>query len=378
MKERGLGRTTAILTAAAGLPLLGAWLAGRNLGEIFQFPPRLKIPANYPHFSWRAAVAIGLTLAAVVGPWFFQSRTGFFAKTRPPGTSRNRPLAWWGWLALVWTATWWFLAWTRFPCFAPAQRYTFFPLWLGFIVSTNALIQRRCGACLMRRAPRTWLGLFAASAAFWWMFEWLNRFVRNWHYLGVADFSAAAYAGNATLCFSTVLPAVAAASEWLGTHPRWEARCAAGPAWRWLRPRATGWALMLLSAAALVLTGARPEQFYPAIWAAPLLLALGEGIAARRPGLAGEVAAGDWRRAATWAVAALICGVFWELWNVRSAAQWIYTVPYVDRWHIFEMPLLGYAGYLPFGLECLLVSEPFLRRIGPSGGSPPLTAASPR
>jgi hypothetical protein len=24
---------------------------------------------------------------------------------------------------------------------------------------------------------------------------------------------------------------------------------------------------------------------------------------------------------------------------------------------IFEMPVLGYAGYLPFGLECLLVVE---------------------
>ena len=24
-------------------------------------------------------------------------------------------------------------------------------------------------------------------------------------------------------------------------------------------------------------------------------------------------------------------------------------VPYVERWHVFEMPMLGYAGYLPFG-----------------------------
>jgi len=45
---------------------------------------------------------------------------------------------------------------------------------------------------------------------------------------------------------------------------------------------------------------------------------------------------------------------FWELWNYRSLAKWVYTVPFVQRWPIFAMPLLGYTGYLPFGLECVL------------------------
>ncbi len=378
MNERGAGRTAAILAAVAALPLAGAWLGGRDLGEIFQFPPPLKIPTDYPRFSWAAAVAIVATLSAIFAPWIFGRRgaPGPAMPSGPPAKpSACGPFPRWGWAALAWTAAWWILAWTRFSWFAPAQRYTFFPLWLGFIVSVNALTQRRAGTCLMRRAPETWLALFAASAAFWWMFEWLNRFVRNWHYLGVAGFGPASYAANATLCFSTVLPAVSAVSEWLDAHPRWQARCAAGPAWRWMGWRATGWLLLFASAAALVLTGARPQQFYPAIWAAPLLLAVGEGIAAGRPGPGAEVAAGDWRRTATWAVAALICGFFWELWNVHSAAKWIYTVPYADRWHVFEMPLLGYAGYLPFGLECLLVSEPVLRRAGRRGDRAPAVTA---
>jgi len=36
---------------------------------------------------------------------------------------------------------------------------------------------------------------------------------------------------------------------------------------------------------------------------------------------------------------------------------WIYSIPYIDRFHLFEMPILGYSGYLPFGLECAVVSE---------------------
>ena len=49
------------------------------------------------------------------------------------------------------------------------------------------------------------------------------------------------------------------------------------------------------------------------------------------------------------ALAGLFCGFFWELWNAHSLARWEYTIPWVDRFHLFEMPLLGYAGYLPFG-----------------------------
>jgi hypothetical protein len=60
------------------------------------------------------------------------------------------------------------------------------------------------------------------------------------------------------------------------------------------------------------------------------------------------------------------------MWNSQSAAKWIYTVPYVDRWHLFEMPLLGYAGYLAFGLECRLVVDQVLAREERStpGGNP--------
>jgi hypothetical protein len=66
---------------------------------------------------------------------------------------------------------------------------------------------------------------------------------------------------------------------------------------------------------------------------------------------------GDWRPIYLPAIAALICGFFWEMWNFYSAAKWVYTVPYVYRCLIFEMPLLGFGGYLPFGLECAVVGS---------------------
>ena len=50
-------------------------------------------------------------------------------------------------------------------------------------------------------------------------------------------------------------------------------------------------------------------------------------------------------------VGALVCGWFWEMWNYWAFPKWHYTVPFLEYAHVFEMPLLGYGGYLPFGLE---------------------------
>lgn len=341
-----------------GLPLLGAIVASRVTENLFRFPPPLEIPRDYVRFSWATVSAVVVVLGATFLPWCLRrTELSAAAAAHEAGATHAHRLPRWGALALVWIVVWWTLAWTRWAWFEPWQRYTFFPLWLGFVIAVNALTHTRTGSCLMLRAPARWLALFGASAACWWAFEWLNRFVRNWHYLNVEDFGPLAYALHATLCFSTVVPAVAAVAEWLHTHPRWRRWIAVGPRWRWLgRPHAVPM-LACAGAIALLGAGALPEWFYPALWVGPLALLLAMREPAGGTRLTNEIAAGDWRRAATWMIAALICGFFWELWNWRSLAKWIYTVPGVERWHLFEMPALGYAGYLPFGLECLLVAE---------------------
>ena len=58
------------------------------------------------------------------------------------------------------------------------------------------------------------------SAAFWWLFEYLNRFSQNWYYLGGQDLDATAYFWSATLPFSTVIPAVLSTCEFLYSFPR--------------------------------------------------------------------------------------------------------------------------------------------------------------
>lgn len=382
MRRETVVPTLTLSALIFALPLTGALLAGRSVAEFTTFPPPLDVPENYVRFSPLAASAVAAVVIALAWSWLAGRRRRRASRVSQPRSDAAAPrgkFPAWGWMALIWTGAWWALAWTRLPWFKPLQHYTFFPLWLGFIISANAAIQRRTGSCLMRRAPARWLALFGASAACWWTFEWLNRLVRNWHYLNAENFGPLAYFAHATVCFSTVLPAVAAVAEGLGTGPGWRAHASHGPAWPWLTRRSTALALLVGGCAALVATGACPNWFYPALWVSPLALALAAPVVKRGSGLARELAAGDWQRAGTWMIAAVICGFFWELWNWRSVAKWIYTVPGVDRWHLFEMPALGYAGYLPFGLECLLVAElligPRWRAVGAGGRS--VTPASP-
>lgn len=93
------------------------------------------------------------------------------------------------------------------------------------------------------------------------------------------------------------------------------------------------------------------------LWISPLIIMGSIRSLNEKATLLNDPARGDWRRLVLAATAALVCGFFWEMWNLLSLEKWIYTVPFVGRFHVFEMPLLGYAGYLPFGIECALIAE---------------------
>ena len=106
-----------------------------------------------------------------------------------------------------------------------------------------------------------------------------------------------------------------------------------------------------------------PDYLFLLLWVAPLLILVSlQALRGERHILQG-VATGDWRAVWLSALAALTCGFFWELWNSGSLAHWQYAVPFVQRYPLFEMPLLGYAGYLPFGMECVAIAT-CLDRLG--------------
>lgn len=329
-----------------GLPMFGAWIAGLPVDRYLEFPPRSVYLTPAP-FSW-AAVAV---FALIEIPFYVPVAVLVFSV----GVCSFRFSKWTG-LAIAWIATWWIVAWTRFDCFAAIQHHTFTPLWLGYIALVNAMTFSRTGRCMITHERGRLAGLFVASAAFWWFFEYLNRFVQNWRYEGVANFAPLEYFIFATLSFATVLPAVLGTAELLESFilPNALTRCSVR------LPRGTrggAWALLFVACIGLGGIGVWPDYFFPLLWLAPLLILTAFRQMRGEATIFTPATQGDWHRIAVLMTAALVCGFFWELWNLHSLAKWIYQVPFVYRWKLFEMPALGFAGYLPFGLECAVIAD---------------------
>ncbi len=334
-----------------GLPLLGVSLAGRAVERYLSFPPGAAHVRHAP-FSWVAFFVYGVFILAVLIPLTVQGAKGF--KKRETIRRRDRAFAWWGWAGLITGMVAWFMAWTRFDWFSPHQAHTFTPLWLSFVIVVNGLSYRRRGRCLMLDRPLYFLLLFPASGLFWWFFEYLNHFVGNWSYAS-APASGWSYFWRATVPFSTVLPAVLSTREWLSEAAWIREGFKDTVRIDLLRPRIWAWAAVTAAGLGLLGIGVWPDYLFSLLWVSPLLILTGLQVLSGEQNVLSGIAGGDWRLVISSSAAGLFCGWFWEMWNYWSLARWTYHIPFVHRFKVFEMPILGYAGYLPFGLECAAV-----------------------
>jgi hypothetical protein len=335
------------------LPLVGITSMGQSLDRYLEFPPQSRY-VQHPPFSWPAFLAMGVVTTGFITALIVRTATSRITSMK---SAAPRAFPWWGWLGALLTAGSWLLAWNRFGWFEPFQSFTFTPLWLGYILIVNAWTYRRTGRCMMLNQPRVFLWLFPLSASFWWCFEYLNRFVQNWYYVGPQALTPWEYFVHATIPFSTVLPAVLSTRELLSSFPRIRAGWDRLPPVTVIHIKAAGWGIFVLACAGLIGIGIWPSYLYALVWVAPLLLMLALQMMAGKETIFTRLPQGDWTSVWMSALAALVCGLFWELWNYKSLAHWEYAIPFVHGFQIFEMPLLGYAGYLPFGLECAAITQ---------------------
>lgn len=245
--------------------------------------------------------------------------------------------------------------------------------WTGFILFADGVVRSRRGGSWLTSAPREFTAIALASIPLWLVFEGYNRFLHNWHYVGLPEDRAVRLAGYAW-AFATIWPAVFEAAELVavlrgrsgrrarllsqlaGPHARSQA-----PVARALPParRALPALSMAAGAAMLIAPFAAPPAAARYL-AAPVWLGfifLLDPINARlgAESLASDLAEGRHDRLWNLILAGLLCGVLWELWNYWSIAKWRYTVPIMAGVKIFEMPLPGYLGFPPFALECFVM-----------------------
>lgn len=250
----------------------------------------------------------------------------------------------------------------------------YFPIvWFGYIIALDGFSGDKTGASLWRTSKTLFLVMIPISAGFWWLFEAFNLGVHSWHYVG-SNFTPVGFVLYASVCFSTVLLAVweTAACIGRGVSPESQTRAFFAPLMRNRRlendlPTNSATRIghgvsakqiqllmigsVLLGVAFIILPVLFPLYAFPLIWGALFFLLDPANYWLGRPSLIYEVLHGRFNTALTFAFAALICGFLWEGWNYWSTVKWVYHVPFVSQVHLFEMPLPGYLGYLPFGLE---------------------------
>ena len=127
------------LAALIILPLLGVRLSGEPVSGYLEFPPRTQV-VDHAGFSRPVFVVLAVLAAGFV--LFFDVRCFRARRGIAPAPARYR-LPWWGWAGLVCLGLAWTAAWTRLPWLRPVQRYTFAPLWIGYVVVAHALTYRR-------------------------------------------------------------------------------------------------------------------------------------------------------------------------------------------------------------------------------------------
>lgn len=236
-----------------------------------------------------------------------------------------------------------------FRGFAPVAIY-FTPIaWTGYILAADAAVLAIRRTSLLHDEPRRFAGLALLSIPLWLIFEAYNLRLQNWTYVGVPRQWALAILGYGW-SFATIWPGIFETAELVQSF-----------AWfkpgKPLRFSSVSRNLMIAFGATclilpLVLPQATARFFFVLVWLGFVFLLDPLNYRTGAPSFLADLAAGRFSRFYAFLVSGFICGWLWEFWNYWAAAKWRYIFPIFQQYKIFEMPVPGFLGFLPFALEC--------------------------
>ena len=325
-----------------------------------EFPPSYS-SQDTPGFSLPIFMVLALLCGAFAWFLIYPKHFGFKGGTPEPTPSQKAPLPSWFWIGTAMMLFFWWLQWSHSTAFGELVYWAFSPLWWGFILLLDGIVYRRNnGVSLIHSKPKTMLIAYLVSIGGWVYFEFYDYFVLgNWYYPQANDapWSQLVLTIEFLITYGTITVVF---FEWYSlfkTFPKLPARYQNGPKMKITGNTFIGVGSILI--AAMVIW---PYPFFWVVWIGPFAVISGILVKCNISNTFIDIAEeGDWSGGVLMGLASLFNGFVWEFWNYGSTHlgittptnpnYWDYNIPYVDVIFIFsDMPLLGYFGYIPFGV----------------------------
>ena len=227
-------------------------------------------------------------------------------------------------------------------------------MWWAYILALDSWIWKQKGVSLLKSRPKEFIFMSIISIFWWCVFDFYNLFLENWNYLGAPKNPWIRYPSYA-LAFATIFPGlflthdalkILIGEKLLNTDFKWN------PGKKFFKYS------ILVGSVLMIYPLIFPSIYiFAFVWTGivfflePVNERLGIGC------LLPLFRKGKWGEIPIWFATGAWCGLLWEFWNYWAGAKWIYTVPFTETVRYFEMPVLGFLGFLPFAWECYLLYE---------------------
>lgn len=237
-------------------------------------------------------------------------------------------------------------------------RWTTPVCWWGYIFFIDAVILRIKGNSLIHNKPKEFITQLIMSVVFWVVFELYNLYLQNWEYINLHEQIIIRYTGY-VVSFATIMPGMFLTAELLETLGVFKS-------FRISRLEVTS-RMIYLSVITGILFLVFPlmvnmniaRYLFMLIWLGFIFLLEPIVFSSGGNSLLKDLETGTLNRILCLAVSGLICGFLWEFWNYWSVAKWVYKVPFTSDIKIFEMPLAGFLGFIPFAWEYFIMYSCF-------------------
>ncbi len=228
--------------------------------------------------------------------------------------------------------------------------------WTGLILFLDAWNYRLSGNSLIMNRRKEFFWMLPFSILFWYVFEFYNLFIQNWHYIGLPENRFIRYFGY-FWAFATIWPGVYEIYKLL-INLNFPGEVKVKPI------KLTGTLLTCsfvfgLACIILPFIVSKKTATYMAapVWLGMIFFLDPLNLSWRRESIWKDWSRGYLTRLIRLFVAGAIAGILWEFWNYWAIVKWIYIVPIFGHIKIFEMPVVGYLGFLPFAVEIFVMWE---------------------